>query len=444
MTGPQDPLHDALLELESSAPFGPPPPLKKDRRVLGLAAGGVAVAAVLAGVLVGNALLDREDTGQSSPTPSPTVPSPSASPTPEPSPSTSTTSEPTLSPTATPAPTSFGIRWDQVSWPQDERAMWATYDTALDLWLADGGRSVWISTDAWTWEAANVESAGCDEEDALCGWSIDGVVRLGDRLVAAGLVRSTVSDSSSLASWESRDGRTWSLAATNLPGGGQSASMAESNGVALLLSADLTAPESGTIHQVSSDGVTWEAVIGPEGVKLFDVHGDADGFVAVGEEITWDGEEYQARPIVRASSDGRAWTTVTIGEPGAGILTAVTRMSSGAYVAAGRDDDGQLFSWRSGGADEQWTVERPGQNAAPTGFDRGFAVTLTTVDEVVLLGGVEEAFTAVDGTSWEAAEAPPGVMFVTMEASGDRVVAFASEAASDAWSLWLGEVVPAN
>jgi hypothetical protein len=447
MTGPRDELHDALLELESSAPFGSPPPFRDrpTRRLLWVAVGTVAVGAVLAGVVIGNAVMSRPDVGQGTPIPSAATPSATPTDVPEPVPTLSATADPTSAPTLTPGPTRFGMSWEQVEWPGDERARWVTYDAVLELWFADGGRSIWISTDRVTWEPATVESAGCDDEEADCNWSINGVVRLGDRLVGAGLIRSLVSDASWLASWVSLDGQTWSLTATNLPGGGQTPSVAESNGAVLLLAADRTAPESGTVHQVSSDGVTWEAVSGAEGIKLFDVYGDEDGFLAVGEEITWDGEAYQTRPIVRASSDGRSWTTVTVGEPDAGILTAVTRMRSGAYVVAGRDEEGRLFTWRSGGSDEPWTVARPGQNALPSNFERGVGAPLTTVEPGVVLGGVEEARTSVDGMSWDVAEAPGGVLFVTMATGQDRIVAFARPTTtSDAWSLWVGEVVPTN
>ncbi len=104
MTGPSDRLHDALHDLESSAPFDMAPrPRRTDRRPWIAAAALVAAAAVAAGMFIGLGALDRS-VGQASPTPTPTptlssTPSTSASPSPSPSPTpASSTGMPTTNP----------------------------------------------------------------------------------------------------------------------------------------------------------------------------------------------------------------------------------------------------------------------------------------------------------------------------------------------------------
>jgi hypothetical protein len=415
-------------------------PAARSRRLL--VAGGVAAAAILAGAVIASLVLDRQGTAEATPSPTPSSASSESTAPSDPPPSLAPTPPPSSAPSE---PSALDLRWEQGAWDGDRAVGWVAYDAELDLWLAGGQRAIWTSTDRATWEAATIESAGCDD-GAACDWSVSGVARLGDRLVAVGLISDRASDGTALASWMSDDGLTWSLTATGLPSGGQAPSVAESNGTVVLLAAGLTSPEAGTTQQITSDGTTWEAVAGEEGIKLYDVYGDEDGFVAVGEAVSYDGSAYQSRPIVRASSDGREWTTLTMGEPNTGVLAAVTRTSSGGYVAAGRDATGFIFTWRSGDADEPWTLERPGQAALPDGFDPGAGVELVTADAGVVLAGAGEAWISVDGLSWSPVTPPNDLMVLAMAAGADEIVAagFPPTAMPATWSLWLGDVGPAS
>jgi hypothetical protein len=383
MTGPRDELHDALLELESSAPFESPPPLqdRANRRRLWLAAGGVAVAAALAGVVIGNAV--------SNPTSEPrgvvTSPSPSAAPaTPSPSPTPSPTAAPIETPASTASPTAAepASGWRVVPFESSdpESVGRITFDDRLGVWMIvelhrdlDGGLKpipVRTSANGTDWEVTG--SIPLDGVDPTGFLQIGRVVRFGGELYISA-THTDGSNASSALAWTSMDGSQWDRSPTEMPVGeyGQ-AEVIASTGRRLL--AEVGERDGGHLW-TSADGRSWtEADVPSQGqpMGVDAVHADADGFVLAGS-VLQDGSTWV--PAIWTSADGSAWTRASSLPVGGGHALGVTRAPDGSYIAAIELDDAptQLVSSPDG---LTWSTvleigkadERPsGLDASPSG-----------------------------------------------------------------------------
>ncbi len=383
-----------------------------------------AVATVGFAVILGQprqgGLVQATATPEPTPTDSPTPPS--ASPAPE-------TSDPTPSPT--PTITGFDVAWTNLDWPDDLGVNDLMYDEDRDLWIAASGDQIWTSRDATTWTAAEVESAGCESPEEFCGWGISGIERLGDQLIAMGLKGFNGSDGTALVSWLSDDGMAWTLATNDLRTTAQGLVTAESNGTVLALTPVLTVPEGITVLNTSGDGLTWENSSESDGFRLHGAYGDEDGFVAAGtfiEDSAASSGMFQ--PVVRASSDGHSWRTLAVGMANDDILSAVARLPSGRYLAAGVSADGTTIAWASNGDDEAWTMSRFGTVHVPEGFVMGQVVLADGPQGVVLAWNTGDGLsiaTTIDGEHWTEIEAPDDAadfVFSTMDIAESTAVAF--------------------
>jgi WD40 repeat protein len=293
------------------------------------------------------------------------------------------------------------------------------------------GMSIWTSSDATTWTAGDVESAGCETPDEFCSWSVSGIERLGDQLIATGHQRFNSSDGTALISWLSDDGMTWTLATDDLQTTAQSPVTAESNGTVLVVTPVLTGPEGISVFNTSEDGQVWESSSESDGFRLYGVYGDEDGFVAAGtfieDAVASSG---MVQPVVRTSSDGHTWRTAAIGTAGGDILSEVARLPSGRYVAAGVGADGMIVAWASNGNDEPWTVSRLGTAHDPEGFAEGHVVLADGPDGVVLAWNTGDGLsiaTTINGEDWTLTDAPrdaASIVFSALEIAGDTAVAF--------------------
>lgn len=461
MSGDRDPLYAALHDLESSAPVdAAPSTVQTARRRWIVAAGGlVAAAAVIAGAILGSGVLDRS-VGQATQSPTPmsegSMPSSTAAAMASLEPSEAPLSpHSSSSPIPSPTTTGFDISWEEGGWAEDAVVTDVMYDDAGDQWLAVGGQSIWTSADGGSWSHGTVESAGCEQPEERCSWSIYGIEPLGDRLIALGLIAYSGSDGTGLVSWMSDDGRSWTLSTSGAGATAQGPTSAEANGIVLLTTPDLTTPEGGTAFNTTLDGATWESAYEGDGIKVHDVYGDEAGFVGVGVAYQFREDGYAVQPIVRVSADGRAWQTATIGEVGAGGLSAIERLPSGRYLAAGVAGNGQIMVWASNDTDEPWTETRlgtPRDVAGAVGTMVGLAGGEAGVILAWNVGDGLMIATTVDGDRWRQTNAPADsaeTMFSAIEMTEDTVLAFGGTRNPDnglapgaPFGAWLGILTP--
>jgi photosystem II stability/assembly factor-like uncharacterized protein len=320
---PGDPLYDALLELEASAPIGPLPPAPRpNRRPLWLAAGGVAVAAALAGAVIGTALLDRQRTGEATPSASAT---PASSVTPSPAPTSTPLATPTRAPTATPTPPAT---------PSPEatlapRTGWSVVSNAAleDVGRVDGvaeadGRlfalgsdttvqpMIWYSDDGQTWRRAQVDDAPSD-----LGGQVKALVDAGDRLVAVATL-----------------------------------GFAEGSGYFATI-----------LYSSDDGGQTWREVESTPGhteAALFDLTRSDSRLVAVGSSV-WTSDD-----------DGRTWTETTAAAALNGTMRSVDATEDILLAAGMRGTDvtgPPALAWISRDRGDTWQRVVLEENAGATG-----------------------------------------------------------------------------
>jgi len=416
MTGRRDPLHDALLDLESSAPFESPPPMRAGplRRLLWLGAGAVAAATVLVGVVVGSAMLDRDDTGQDSATPSPTsMPSvaSSRSPSPSPSPSLSPTSSPAMTPTPTEAPEASGWRVIPFESSDRESTGGINFDDQLGLWMIvalhrnfpdEGTTPIPVLTSANGTDWTVTGSIPLDGVDAAGFIRIGRIVRFADELY----ISATHTDDSNVTTplaWTSADGAVWRPSLTEMPTGeyGTAEVIASSNGRLL---AEVGERDGGHVW-VSTDGRTWtEADVPSQGFPMGvnAAHADADGFVLAGHVLeganTWV-------PAIWASPDGIAWTRGSSLPEGGGHAWGVARGPDGSYVATIDLEDAPTQLISSPDA-LTWStmLEIGAANEHPAGLDGSPSGAVY----IGVHGGAVRVLTWTDsGGTWNELTAPP-------------------------------------
>lgn len=354
----RDPLRDALLDLEASAPAGPPPALHRDRRPWIVAGGLVATAAVIAGFLIGTGVLELDrSVGQATPSPtallatpteSPTaVPSDSSSPSLAPSPTATEAPAPTPTPppTESPRPTEAPSGWREMPFPvSDNGAIGPMYfDDELGLWMmVEYGRDfeeegmasipVLSSQNGSEWTVRG--SLPVDAVDPTAFLRIGPIVRFGGELYIS--ATENTFDNSSYASspmaWTSADGIEWRRAPTEMPVGGfGTAEVIASTGDRLL--AEVGESDGGHVW-TSTDGLAWTEADVPSNGRPMGVtaaHADEDGFVLAGHVLE---TEHTWVPAIWASPDGIEWTRASSLGEGGGRVTSVTRGPGGSYLAA--------------------------------------------------------------------------------------------------------------
>lgn len=426
---------------------------------------GVAGAAVVAGALLGVALLDgpRSDVAQSTATPTPTAaslpvatphatPSPTATPVVETTPSPSAAS--TQRPAATPVPTplraegwSLAARFgegpdrphfvfDATSWDGRFVAIGIRLDHfANDCCTWTGQPMLWTSADGLGWEGRPLGidvGNGLQEDDR-----IRRIVALPD-----GRLMATASRNAPSSAWISADAMTWTpieilpadTSLTDIAAGPRGLS--------------LVAGGPGGEQQVwySADGLAWEvtheADAGDE-VQLQAVGAGAEGFVVVGASRT-DTD----RPYVLASSDGRTWYTAPE-QPAFtdGDLPFDVAPLGPDWVATGfgaEQSEQRALVWRS--ADGlSWTRDQGPRD--PGGRDSYYATDIAGDGGIVVLSPAEAqiggpfqfptyAWSSTDGVEWDLIELD-GSYVTEVVTIGSTTVAVGTIGRGDEAAFWV-------
>ena len=203
------------------------------------------------------------------------------------------------------------------------------------------------------------------------------------------------------------------------------------NGSVLAVSTGYFGSGSGAVL-TSSTGTDWVEQQPGGTARMFDVHGDGDGFVAVGFR---ESESADYTPVIWISRDGVDWTDLS--PPGArGILRSIARTTSGTYLAAGTDGDGSLVVWRSAdGVD--WQSVALGAISS----NRNWPVVRMTASggPAVLIADTTDGFDAWvsdEGSRWDEAGGFLGSSaygsWLSLELWGETIVAFNGS------QLWVG------
>ncbi len=245
--------------------------------------------------------------------------------------------------------------------------------------------AAWSTTDTLTWKIVRLPRPA----DTSTG-SANGVVALGTRLVAVGVV--SVGDITRAAAWTSDDGRTWRAASVARAEG---ASMHDvSTGPAGLLAVGQDGGSDGGDGAVwsSSDGTTWTrvAVSGASGLgaqSLDRLVPPAAGTVlAVGQEPQGSGTIAR----FRRSADGVRWSEVETDLPVDAELTGLTRLPDGRLIGVGSVPVAgrrQPRGWVGDADGRRWEP----QEALPTGVGIDLLGVGTFGDHPVAVGSVAGA-----------------------------------------------------
>lgn len=358
--------------------------------------------------------------------PSTTAAPTQASPTPEPSFATQSES---------PGPSwDYSITWTQAPWTG--RVENVAYDEELGLWLALGWNEMWTSADGVAWERYAFICDPCDDEPRPDGtpWPayMTGVARQGGLLWAVG-VAYYAGDTRDLLLWTSSDGMTWTSIAQDTFVYSIATGIA-TDGAVLAVSTGYFGAGSGAVL-TSSTGSDWVEQHPGGTARMLDVHGDIDGFVAVGFR---GNESADYTPVMWVSRDGVEWTD-TSPRGARGQLRSIARTSTGAYLAAGSEGEGSLVVWRSEDGIDWQSVPIDGPTADPNWP----LVRVAASDGPVVLVAHTTAgwasWGSANGTRWDEAGGfvgPTGPYLMSAELSGDKVVIFVGEGSQ----LWVGEL----
>jgi len=263
-----------------------------------------------------------------------------------------------------------------------------------------------------------------------------GVVRFGDRWIAAGSVNGGCcddhySEDTRGVVWTSADGRSWEL----LP---PQASLAEAtigsmatNGAVLVAVGSVASDDGSGITRhdpaawISANGTTWERVPGVPALQLVAARGS--GFVAVSSD--------PHRVGFYASPDGRSWdVTVTADypDPASARVLGLAVGPGGAITAVGEEttvESGQFVTrateWTTPGPQLGLSVLNPADDASMQ------AITVVDGVQVALgtdLQGELLAWLATDGLDWSNAQRVDAASdslspLVALAAGSDLVVA---------------------
>lgn len=314
---------------------------------------------------------------------------------------------PPATPTATPFPPGpFGLGWSTAG-ALEGLVNDVIHDSLLQRWIVIGkDQEIWTSADVERFEAANVEQgvSRC-ETPGQCNFAMTSVARHGDWLYAIGHLDDSI-DNLYVEVWRSANGTDWEHLRqpqlTYCIAGG-----AASNGEVIAVAAGFYA---GGAVLTTPDGLTW-AEHQPGGTaRMYDVYGDADGFVAVGARNDQDSAApyMEDQPVIWHSADGERWVEAASLPRSRGILTDITRGPSGRYAAVGAARDGRLIVWHSadGLSWDEETLAGPADDSVPfTNFD-ALALASGDIGFVVADGYRPEMWTSADGIEWSAIPGP--------------------------------------
>ena len=384
---------------------------------------GVLIGAVTAFALVAT-LTSCGATPASPPQPTPTVTlAPSASPVPSASPpeETPTASDPAVSWT-----------WELHSLPGGPARGAARIG---DRWIALDGLQGWSSADAVAWEEVSVDGTPQETEGQI---NLGPVAQLGDTSYAIGMWYGP-GDAVHPVVWASTNGESWTQVNPGEPWGFVAYDVA-SDGAQLAVAGTLYDYGDGRVW-TSSDAATWTEHVSDGGpATMHAVHGDADGFVAVGFRLDTRGAGV---PTIWYSRDGSAWRDALV-PPAEGPLTLldVARLPGGRYAALGirgtETEIGEIVTWF---ADDPmaWSAA-PDQ---PRGLVPGHLLS-THGGMLAITSGRSGPVVRIstDGVNWSE-EAPlplpDAVIRVSAVATdGTDVVLLGSTLEGDAHFAWLG------
>jgi len=303
------------------------------------------------------------------------------------------------------------------------------------LWVALDDLRAWTSPDGIAWDAAVVDDSPQEADGQLVLGRVamlDGnAYSIGQWFGPGNALHPVV--------WRSVDGASWTQVPPASPWGYLANDVA-TDGTQLVVAGSYYGYGDGRVW-TSTDARMWtERVSSGGAATLIAIHGDGDGFVAVGFRVAAGGDYV---PTVWYSADGVSWADAAVPAIDTPVtLLDVARIPGGRYVALGirgnEVDAGQFVAWY---ADDpsSWTdagvIARgmlPGLLAA---VDGGAFVITTGFD------GPQITFSE-DGVAWDsepALELPEVLVHASAVASDSSdVVILGSTEEMDAHYVWLG------
>ncbi|HEX7197609.1 MAG TPA: sialidase family protein [Candidatus Limnocylindria bacterium] len=336
--------------------------------------------------------------------------------------SSTPTSSPSVEPSLDPSPTaaaggSFEVAWEEVPGFEhpgrsDEGGEGGVAVHGISLiegrWFATGsaGRdaAIWTSSDGTAWTRATIATIRAADE----AMRAEGVVVIGDVLVAVGSWGAVPSDQFAWVTWRSTDsGSSWEEDRNSaLPFGLRAITAGGPGAVGVVWTYAGTLPFDSVIV-TTDDGVEWSEHR-PSSMRVAEVKAVAafgDRLVAVGRQLD------EGTPAAWISDDdGATWGMVLLAsatEDGMGVASDLV-VSDTEIVAVGESGAAASpipVAWRSTDG-ETWTV-------APMG-EAGSAIGVTAVDRgFVAVGGATSnepappmVWTSPDASSWTETSPP--------------------------------------
>ena len=400
--------------------------------------GLAAIVVIAAAVVTVLALGDRDPSASPSPSPSASTPSASV----EASASPSASEAPTESASPSQAAGPFEIAWEPVELEPDADVNGVSF--VGGRWFVVGQvfpeAAIWTSDDGRSWSRAEIASTR-DENEVT---AVTDIVELDGQLVAIGAFGLMESDQFAWMTWTSDDaGATWTerrggpsphaLRAIVPAGDGLVAAGSDYAG---------TTPFDSWIA-VSEDGLTWERT--PATFPDSEIHSLAvreDRIVAVGNSYV-DGD-FDARAWY-SDDGGEAWTLVEIPDGGAPETLYEVVATDDGFVAIGDgvsgEGDSGAAAWVSadGASWERVAVADAADGRALAPVEGGLVAVGNIVGQDV---GPGLSWTSVEGRTWESGPDlnDGSVVLIAADGDGSVVVAGGQCLGSCDAVLWIGEV----
>jgi hypothetical protein len=302
-----------------------------------------------------------------------------------------------------------------------------------DRWVALDGLEAWTSSDGAAWERATVDDTPQEADGQIV---LGQVAALGDAYYSVGNWFGR-GDAVHPVVWSSPDGTDWTQVAPSAPWGHLANDVA-SDGTQLAVAGGLFG--SGGVW-ISADATTWTEHTSEGGPATMNaIHGDGEGFVAVGLRADTQGTSF---PAIWHSADGESWTDAAVPPTDVSItLLDVTRLPGGRYLAIGIRgtdiDAGEFVAWY---ADDPSTWTDAG---VITGGTVPGLLLATDTGVLAFTGAVDGPSVrfSVDGTTWEELRSlilPDVVARASAAATdGSTVILLGSTDEGDAHFVWVG------
>ena len=304
-----------------------------------------------------------------------------------------------------------------------------------DNWVALDGLEAWTSTNGAAWETATVDDTPQEADGQI---HLGPVAGLGATHYSVGLWFGPT-DAVHPVVWSTADGTAWTQVPPSEPWGYLANDVA-SDGVQLVVAGAYFGLGDGGVW-TSPDAATWTEHASDSGpATLHAVHGDTDGFVAVGFRAD---EQGIGMPVIWHSADGASWTDSTVPATDAQFtLLDVARLAAGRYVAMGiggaEIDAGEFVAWYTDDP-TAWTDAGVFAGGSVPGL-----LLVTDVGVLSITGAVSgpQVHFSGDGASWEVAGSLPLPNVVARASAaasdGSTVIILGSTAEADAHFVWLG------